>query len=156
MTMLMTLTVMLLQPQRAGEHADQQHAGDDADAASPRPPKIETPPSSTAAMTWSSRPVRVVAAGAAEAQREEDAGERRDRAGEDEEPELGARDVDAGEVRGLGVQADLVDAAAERREVQQQREDDGQHDERDHDDRDSWWSPICSLGQVASTSAGSR
>ena len=56
MMMLMTLTVTLSQAQRAGDDADQQDAGDDAVQA-PRPPKIETPPSSTAAMTWSSSPV---------------------------------------------------------------------------------------------------
>ena len=77
----------------------------------------------------------VVAAGAAEAKRVVDAGERRDRAGEHEEPELRQRDVDAGEVRGLLVEPDLEDAAAEGREVQQPGEADQQEHERDQDHR---------------------
>ena len=73
---------------------------------------------------------------------------RRDHAGEHEEQELGARDVDAGEVRGLGVEADVVDAAAEGGEVQQHGEDDREHDERDHDQRDSRCRRSCCVGQV--------
>ena len=127
MTMLMTLTVTSSQAQRAGDDADQQDSGDDAvqrAAAAEDRHAAEQHGRDDLQLEAG----RVVAAGAAEAQRVVDAGERRDGAGQHEQHELGALDVDAGEVRRLGVQPDVEDAAAERREVQQQREGDREHE----------------------------
>ena len=56
----------------------------------PLPPKIETPPSSTAATTASSRPTPLSARALAKRKRADDAGERGDHAGDDEQPELDA------------------------------------------------------------------
>src|SRR3978361_2257192 len=96
----------------------------------PLPPKIDTPPSSTAAMTDSSRPVALspwavpyrnvqnTPPGAAVRP------ERRDQPGEHEHDELGAVDLDAREGGGLLAQPDREQAAAERGEV---HEDGEQH-----------------------------
>ena len=74
MMMLMTLTVTPCS-RRALEITPISRTPAMTPCSLPRPPKIETPPSRTAAITWSSRPGGVVAAGAGEAQREVDARE---------------------------------------------------------------------------------
>ena len=71
----------------------------------PRPPKMETPPSSTAATTASSRPVPLSARALAKRSVQKTPARRGHRAGHDEEPELGAGDPDAGEAGRLGVVA---------------------------------------------------
>ena len=85
----------------------------------PRPPKIETPPSSTAVTAVSSKPWPTLAARRRVAQRDDDAGQRGDHARQDEQDQLDPLDAQAGEARRLLVGADREDRAAERRRVQQ-------------------------------------
>ncbi len=94
----------------------------------PRPPKMLTPPNSTAAITDSSKPSPLSPARAREAQRVDHARERAHRAGQHEELELRARHVDAGKLRGNRIRADRVEAASERRGLQQHRENNGADD----------------------------
>ena len=105
--MLMTLTVI---PSRrmALETTPISRTPATTPCSLPRPPKIETPPRRTAAMTCSSRPV-ALSPGHCRTAGRVDAGERRDGAGQHEQQQLGAGHVDAGEARRLAVQPDVVD-----------------------------------------------
>ena len=97
----------------------------------PRPPKIETPPSSTAVTTVSSKPMPTFAA-AVELRREMTTPASAATAPEsDEQRQLDPLDAQAGEERRLLVGADGVDRAPERREVQEHREQDGEDGEQD-------------------------
>ena len=102
----------------------------------PLPPSKSTPPSSTAAMTASSMPDAVVGAGAAVPQREDDAGEGGDGAGDDEQQQLDALDPDPGEERGLLLRADREQRPAEAGGVQDHADDDGEQDEQRYRVRD--------------------
>ena len=79
----------------------------------PRPPISAVPPSTTAAITSSSKPTAGIGRAAAEAGGDDDAGERRGDAGQDIDRERDAADVDAGPAHRLGVGADRGDVAAE-------------------------------------------
>ena len=93
---LMTSEVTPARRSALAERADEEHAGDDAvqraAAAEDRHPAEQHRRDDRQLHAR-----RVVAAGAAVQQREVDAGEARDGAAEDEEDELRAPDVDAGE-----------------------------------------------------------
>src|SRR5690242_601980 len=73
----------------------------------------------------------VVGAGAGVAQCPQHSDQAGNRAADDVQPELGTRDPDAGEVRGLGVGADGVQRAADRGGVQDHPEDHRHRDDRD-------------------------
>ena len=121
MTMLVMLVETFSRRRALDEDADEQHAGDDAvqrAAAAEDRDAAEQHRRDDLELVE----LRVVAAGAAVAQRVVDPGERGDRAGHDEQQELRPLDVDPGEAGGLVVEPDLVDPAPEGREVQQQRE----------------------------------
>jgi hypothetical protein len=68
----------------------------------PRPPKMLTPPNSTAAITDKLEALAVVAARAGEAQRVDHARERAHRAGQHKQLELRARHVDTGKRAAVG------------------------------------------------------
>ena len=91
---------------------------------SPRPPKRLVPPITAAEIASSSSvPPPWSRSTRADVRREHDAAEAGHRAGDHEDEDPDARDVDAGAPRRLGVAADGVDVAAERRALRDERPD---------------------------------
>ena len=96
----------------------------------PTPPARLTPPSTTAATTWNSKPRPATCTRRAEARRQQDAGDAGEQRADDEGDELGAADVVAGKPRHLGIAADGIELPAERAMAHEVDEGD-EEDERD-------------------------
>ena len=119
----------VVERQRVAERAEQQHGADDAEqmpAAAEDRDAAEQHDGDDGQLEAD----RVVRPRRGEAEGVDDAGQRGDHAGDDEEPELDALHAHAGEVRGLFVGAHREDRAPDARAVQDDAEDHGQHDER--------------------------
>ena len=98
------------------------------------PPKMLTPPTTTAATTCSSRPCPAATVMLPKRDEEHEPGEAGQRAGQDEREEHVALDRHADELRRIGVRPDREQPAAERQVAEPELEHD-RDGQREHDQR---------------------